>query len=110
MRAFVVADASMNFCQLVVADEYQYLHKPHEKVRNERSLGIMQVNYDKHYCKWTDNNSLLSILGFKRETVKPISIRKFGAMVKHGVEFFHCMEPNQLSRKNTYENDDISIK
>lgn len=89
MSALVVADAVINDCPLIVADESRYIHKNITKFRCERVLGIRQINFNNGYYKLESGRSILpTTLPFRVEIIEPIAIETLMPWLKYDTDKF----------------------
>lgn len=96
-KAYVVADATLSNCQLVVANPLQYISKENEKAKNERNLGIMQANFENGYFYYYRNN--------EKVTIRPLAIATIGPMTREEEFRFSAPKPKYLTNKNKYDDD-----
>lgn len=98
-KAYVVADATVNHCQLIVANPLNYIAKVNETVKNERTLGIMEVNYKLGYCRFRKDGKI---------TTKPMAVSTIGPMLRDENLVFYAPFPLTIVNKNCYEEDVMS--
>ena len=85
--AYAMAEATIENCIFVTANEKDFISAKKEDMNNSRALGILNINLQQGY--YTETSTGRTIIP------KPMSIRIFGPLAKTISEFEYA-EPNKL--------------